>query len=176
MKIKNKSSQKPLKITLAIIAGLLLVNSLAWWYYGSADTVENKTSENSLDTSDDTPPSARETTEELPTKEDRPQEPGVSSPDTSSLDSTITVLEVEGDTLYVRNEIKGVYASGTCTLTLTHDSETVTRTADVQALAQVSTCKGFNVPTDQLTRGEWTATVTIEINDKRGSDTKKVAI
>lgn len=95
---------------------------------------------------------------------------------TAPLGHSITVREVNNSTLYVRNEIEGVYSSGTCVLILTKNGRTITKKSGVQALAQVSTCRGFNVPTSELSQGTWNITLTVTIGNKKSTSKGSVNI
>lgn len=97
------------------------------------------------------------------------EEPSGSDSKSDGLSTSITVSEVNGSTLYIRNEIRGVYASGTCVLTLTNDSKTIRKRSGIQALAKVSTCQGFNIPTSELSPGTWNINLTVTIGDKKGT-------
>lgn len=94
----------------------------------------------------------------------------------SSIKTKITAATVEDGTLYIRNTIDGIYQQGSCKLTLTKGSRTVAKTAGIQALPQSSTCKGFNIPTAELSNGIWNITITITINGKTGSATGSVEV
>ncbi len=98
------------------------------------------------------------------------------STDSGGLSTSITVNEVNGSTLYIRNEIKGVYASGACVLKLTKGSQIITKQSGVQALAKVSTCQGFNIPTSELSPGTWNINLTVTIGDKKGTAQDSVNI
>lgn len=86
-----------------------------------------------------------------------------------SLETYITAASVEGETLYLRNEISGIYSVGTCKLTLTKGSSTVTRTAGVQPLPKSSTCRGFNIPVSSLSAGQWNIRLDVTIDDETAS-------
>jgi hypothetical protein len=92
------------------------------------------------------------------------------------LATQITAASVEGDTLYIRNDISGIYETGTCTLTLTKDGTVVTKTAGVQALPQSSTCKGFNVKTSELSSGNWTIKIFVTIEGQTATATGSVKV
>lgn len=99
-----------------------------------------------------------------------------SSPSSSSLQTQITTATVQGSTLYVRNDITGIYQDGSCTLTLTQGSQTVTETAGIQPLPQSSTCKGFNIPTSKLSSGTWNIKLVVTINSQTASAASSVEV
>jgi hypothetical protein len=98
------------------------------------------------------------------------------TPEDNSLRSQVTTASVTDGTLYVRNEIEGVYQTGSCALTLAQGQQTVKKTAGVQPLAQSSTCKGFNIPVSSLTPGTWQIRIDVIIEGKKGTATSQVVI
>jgi len=94
-----------------------------------------------------------------------------SSSNASNLKVQITAATVTGDTAYIRSNIDGVYQAGTCTLTLTKGAQTLTKTAAIQALPQSSTCKGFNIPTSQLSPGAWSIRLSVTIDSQTATTT-----
>lgn len=90
--------------------------------------------------------------------------------------TNITTHEVNNGVLQIRNVINGVYSSGSCTLTLSKNGQTVTKTVDIQPLPQSSTCKGFNIPTTELSRGTWQAVLKVTISGKSTESTVSINI
>lgn len=82
----------------------------------------------------------------------------------------MTAANQNSTTMQLRFDIGGVTSTGTCTLTLKKGSSTVTKTASVQALAGATTCKGFDIPTSELSVGTWQVTLHFE-NDDLVADT-----
>lgn len=105
------------------------------------------------------------------TTSSNPKQPTQTSDSTTTdkLATTITVHETNGSTVYIRNEISGVHSTGNCTLTLTKGDKTVTKESGIQPLAKVSTCRGFNIPTSELSPGTWYITLTVTIGDQKGN-------
>ena len=95
---------------------------------------------------------------------------------TPAVTLTITALDQTSTELEVRAEFNKITSQGTCTLSLTSGSQTVTRTANVQPLASVSTCQGFNVPLSNLSPGVWTATVSFSDSTSTASASKQITI
>jgi len=90
---------------------------------------------------------------------------------------TVTAANQNGSTLQIRVLISAVENTGTCTLTLTRAGQpTVIKTADTQALASTSTCKGFDVPTSELSTGAWQALITYDSSTLTGSATKTITL
>lgn len=90
---------------------------------------------------------------------------------------TITSANKNGSVLQIRTLISAVENNGICTLTLSSIGKTtITKTADIQAMATVSTCKGFDIPISELSSGEWRILVEYSSNSLTGSSTQDVAI
>lgn len=101
---------------------------------------------------------------------------GNNTSQSNDLKTQITAASVEGNMLYVRNNINGIYQQGTCDITLTKDGKTVSKSAGVQALPQSSTCKGFNIPVSELSSGVWNITLRVTINGQSASDSRTVKV
>ncbi len=94
-----------------------------------------------------------------------------------SVSITITAANQNGSTLQIRALIGAVENTGTCTLVLTQaGQQPVTRTAGTQALANTSTCQGFDIPTSGLSTGVWHATITYDSPTLTGATTKDITI
>lgn len=90
---------------------------------------------------------------------------------------TITAANQNGSTLQVRTLIEQVTNQGQCTLTLSQNGNTpITNTADVQPLANSSTCKGFNIDVSSLATGKWTLAVTYQINGQKSSASQDITL
>jgi hypothetical protein len=101
---------------------------------------------------------------------DKDQSNNGPSPDTNTaLKVAITTLDVDADTLYIRSEITGIFTEGTCTLTMKQGGESLSRNTGIQPLPQSSTCKGFNIPMDELSKGEWTVVLDVSIGESSGT-------
>lgn len=98
-----------------------------------------------------------------------------SSGEKSTIPVTITTASQSGSSLQIRVLI-GAITTGTCTLTLTGPGATYTATASVQSLPSSSTCKGFTVPTSQLSSGTWNVVVNFENDSLQGSASQKVTM
>jgi hypothetical protein len=94
-----------------------------------------------------------------------------------SVTITITSANQNGSTLQIRALIGAVENTGTCTLTLSQTGQqTITKTAGTQALASVSTCQGFDIPTSELSTGVWHVTITYNSPALTGATTKDITI
>lgn len=194
MKINKKIGSSKKKLIILGVSAVVLVIALLFFYLyksqGSlfgwapfkktsssinyeAPTDDQKktgtaTKENSINTEDSSKPNS--------SGSDQPPAP-VSQPNgKSKVDIAITTADQYGSTLRVRSDISTVTSSGTCTLTLTKSSQTVTKTAGVQALPSSTTCQGFDVPTSELSPGTWQLTLHFESNELVADTTKAVTI
>lgn len=94
----------------------------------------------------------------------------------SNVGVSMTASAQNGSMYQMRFQIDAPTSDGVCTLTLTKDSSTVTKTANVQALAKISTCQGFNVPVDELSPGQWNVNLTYESDQLTGSTATTITI
>lgn len=94
----------------------------------------------------------------------------------SPLTITITAFNQNGDQVQIRSLIDMITSTGSCTLTLEGDGETITKSSAIQALPSSSSCKGFDLPTSELSPGPWTATITVSIGSQTSSASKTLTI
>lgn len=95
----------------------------------------------------------------------------------SSVEVTITAANQNNATLQIRTLISAVVNDGSCTLTLANNSgKNLTYTASVQPLSTTSTCKGFDIPTSDLSPGSWSMTVVYNNDTLTGSASKTITI
>lgn len=112
----------------------------------------------------------------------KPPIPGTDSSTTPSqtnsatLGVTITAANQNGSTVNIRSLVETVTSDGTCTLTLTKDGTTVTRTAGIQPLANASTCKGFDIPVSSLGKGAWNIQLSVTSGSKTGAASSSVVV
>lgn len=107
-------------------------------------------------------------TDKTPPKYDTPK--GEETP-ANTLTGVINYKNISDGNLTIRNTIDQKITTGNCKLVLTSQSsgKMVTRTADVIANPSSSTCKGFSVPTSDLSRGVWDISITIISGDQKGT-------
>lgn len=191
MKIKNDTSnKKPLKITLLVVAGALVVAGGYTAYAAYNNTWPFQKSEDSaLD--EKNMPKANNSIKEKSAEQAKSQEndsKGVGSDapsqplppsdgGKSAVSMDITATSVDSNMLMIRTLIGYVSADGKCTLEMTGpNGATYNATADIQASSSSASCKGFDIPTTSLKSGSWTIKVTFENNDVTGSATKTINI
>jgi hypothetical protein len=97
--------------------------------------------------------------------------------DKKNIQMDITAVSQNGPTLQVRVLLSSVVSDGTCTLTLTKSGQsTVTKTADTQALAKTSTCRGFDIPVSELSSGTWSLSINYSSTSLTGSINQDILI
>lgn len=179
MKINRSSNKKPIILSLcvvvvaaaAIVTFLYLKNQSNKQQSETSDAKQQKaageqTKSNAVDASNgkaeanDTPPA--------------PQP--IEGTSKSSVGVTMTASAQNGSMYQMRFQIDSPTTDGTCTLTLTKGSSTVTKTANVQALAKISTCQGFDIPVSELSPGQWGAHLSYESSTLTGSTTSTISV
>jgi hypothetical protein len=107
---------------------------------------------------------------------DRPLPPTPQPGGKSIVEVAISSTHQAESTFQVSTLISHLVNSGTCTLVLAKGTTTITKTAGVQPLASTSTCKGFSIPTSELSAGKWTASLTFENDTLTGSTEQTVEV
>jgi hypothetical protein len=92
-----------------------------------------------------------------------------------ALNVSITASNQNGTVIQIRTLIDSI-ESGTCVLSMTKERQVVTRTTDTQPLANASTCKGFDIPTSELSPGTWNLSIDIAVGIKHATVTKVLTI
>lgn len=190
MRVQKKSSKKRLIIILSIV-GVLLIGGGLYAYIAQpfssdkTDDTSTKNNDKRTDTDDDSDATAnsKNSSDEASTSQPRETEKDIqpdyegSNPNTSaSLTGAINYKSVSGGNLVIRTTINQLLTSGTCTLTLTNGSKTVTRSANIAQNPSSSTCQGFDVPTSELGSGTWSISIAIASGDKTGTLTDSVSL
>lgn len=86
--------------------------------------------------------------------------------------SSITSLSADqnGNSVVVIAKIQSA-PGGTCTLTVTNGSSTISKTADIIYQPEFSSCAGFSVPVSEVGAGSWTVKLNVKTTD--GSSSSK---
>lgn len=185
MRVQRKT-KKPLIITIAVLLAIIIA-ALLWYYaFSSKNTSDNtddktKTStsqqpeENkSQDGSEKSADNNKKKTEdgtaqsvEHEKEKDLPQlYEGENASESGGLTGVITAKSVTGSTLIIRNTIDQLVGSGSCDLTMTSGSKTITKTAEIVQNPSSSTCAGFDVPVSELGSGRWDIEIKVSSGDK----------
>lgn len=171
MKLRQKS-KKPFIIgsiaaSVLVVAGMsyyvfALNGSVFGWHFKGTSTPASQTNAPGSSTINMDAPTSEEKQSSASIKEqtvENAKNSDTSSP--TSLTVSFTSAAQTGDTLRVRAKIDQLISTGTCTLTLTKDTKTVTKTASVYASASITTCQGFDIPISELSAGAWSVKLTV---------------
>lgn len=108
---------------------------------------------------------------------DHPSKPVTDPKENKKIASlVISAVNQNDGVLQIRTLIGALTEEGSCTLTLTKDSKTLTQTVGVQPTSSSTTCKGFDVPVSQLSPGEWQAVITFENSTLKARATQVVKV
>ncbi len=189
MKIQKKSLSK--KKLSAIIAILVLVVGIgvaaaAYFKVGPFSNSQTQTdginfdepTQDELDEGKDAKDATVNETTKPGVGSDQPSAP-IPNPDSgkSTVGSEITSTNQNGSQLQIRTLIQAVTSEGTCILSMEGPSgKTYSQGAGVQALPSASTCKGFDVPVNQLSSGPWKIQVVFENATLSSTATSQVTI
>lgn len=179
--ITGKPSKKKAIILIAIIIALAAGTGLYAYYRGSSSHTQSAN-----DTSSSNQPSNSKKEDKPATPEQQKagnqQKQDIINKDQeaqttpTALGVTITAANQNGTVVNIRSLIGTVSTSGTCTLTVANGSATITKTSGIQALAESSTCQGFDIPTTSLPKGTWHATLSVVIGNAKGSAKKDIVV
>jgi len=167
--LRTTPSKKRLLVILPVIAivGLLAYGAAAYantmWPF---NTGANSTS-TEIESTPATTPAVKGGTSSSDAEGNATSESSSSKDDSASTPQsnatlTITAANQNSGTLQIRTLISELWQDGTCTLALTRTGQqNVTQTSEIQALADSSTCQGFDVATSSLSTGEWNISITV---------------
>ena len=185
---KNKNIIPKKAIIASVMATLLVlvIGSLTYVYifngnlfgWSSGKTTTNTTT-NSVDYSPATTEQQQSGTQVKSSgSSDTPPTPTtIPGSDKKNVQIMITSAHQNGTILQIKSQIGAVEETGICTLLLTSTGQTdITKTANVQALANTSTCQGFDVPTSELSNGLWHISISYSSSTLTGTATQDVTI
>lgn len=161
----NKRSRKVLVVvTIAVITVLISFSLILIYIYGLNGSLFGwKSSQNTTDySSTNYGPATTEQkqagvkTKSSTTSDTPPTLTKITGSDKKNTEVTISAINQNSSTLQIRVLISAVEDTGVCAITLTSTRQSaVTATANTQALASASTCKGFDIPLSKLAAGSW---------------------
>jgi cytoskeletal protein RodZ len=176
MKISKKPSRLSKKFLIGLAAIILLAAIFTYIFafqrhiFDGNKTPNNDSEKSSIDYGPATDEQKEDGENVKPTPQDDSQNQNNNSgSNKQTVNITITAAEQNGAMLQIRSLIGTVTNSGTCTLALSKDSATVTKTAVLQPLANASTCKGFDVPVSELSSGAWKVMLSFENDQSIGT-------
>jgi hypothetical protein len=177
MKSISVKPNRHLKRNLIIAAILVVIaGGGAFAYYKATTPVTKEAPTKSDTTIDHNPPTKEEQQAGDSQKQaiiDKDKSPATTP---SSITVTITAANQNGNVLNIRSLIGTVTSTGSCHLTLTKGEAVVAKTSGIQALADSSTCKGFDIPTSELAKGTWHAVLTVTSNNVSGKAEQDIVI
>jgi hypothetical protein len=95
---------------------------------------------------------------------------------TKNIGFIISSIAQTTDQVQIRTIIQTL-SGGICTLTMTKAGQaSLTRTVDVQNLGSYSTCKGFDLPTSDLSLGIWNVNLVFKNDSESGQANQEVEI
>lgn len=107
---------------------------------------------------------------------DRAPQPSGTSQDKGKTPVTITSSGQNGNTAQIRSLISAVVNTGTCTLTMTKQAQTVIKTSPIQSLPSSTTCQGFDIPISELSPGTWKVELVFENDTLKGVASSNINI
>lgn len=171
MKIQNKKNTKKIIILSSAFALVLAAGAGAYTFREQLGLTES-------DETNYTAPSREEISGEDTAEQANPDDTSQSSDDptipngtdnpssNSPYRLTITSINQIDNTLQIRTMISPLVSDGNCKISLGKAGEsTIEQTANIQSMAQYSTCQGFNIDTTNLAKGSWSVEVTYSNND-----------
>ena len=171
MKIKKNSPLiKKLPLVLTVIAIFALASGVVYAYTQfSTPKSEQEFTDTTEDGIDYNPP----TEEQIQTGTDIKQETSDRENETpapaNSLAVSITSTGENQGELHVGVLISSLLSSGTCSLKLTNQSTTITKTSNIMSANSYSSCSSFGITYSDLAAGQWTAGVTVTSGNASGS-------
>lgn len=98
-------------------------------------------------------------------------------PNSNSFEVIVSAANQNNPNLQIRALIQAVLSQdATCKLTLSKGQRTVIKSANVQPLANSSTCKGFDVPLSELEPGTWSLQILVASGERSGTVQREVQI
>lgn len=178
---KQQHSKKKILILIIITVLILAASVCAYFFYIKKTNEKNATQTKytqQVDKVNYSPPTSEQVDNGTSIKKDSVDNTSNSDNVTNTSNITITVAQKSNDGKYlqIRSYANIVDNTAKCTLSLTNGSNVVSRNADIQTSASISSCKGFDVSTDELPTGTWQATLKYTGDLINGSITKSIEI
>ncbi|MFZ2125759.1 MAG: hypothetical protein WA087_04240 [Candidatus Saccharimonadales bacterium] len=172
----NRNCTKPLMITSGFIA-LIIIAILSYVLIFGGNffgwTIKNTQNIYNTQNIDNNPPTTDQIKDGVNTKNNTQTN---TTTNKSSISVTISAINQTSSILQIRAIADTLSDTGSCTLKLTKASAVVTKTASTQTLPSSMTCKGFDIPKTELSKGEWQITLTITAGSLSGVANSTVEI
>lgn len=167
-------------IVIYLLIALLILGSAAvvWSVYHASQNGHQKATDTteSHSTSSKSQQNSKTDTEQNANPKSPVNNESMSDKDEKSLTAYITAANQTNETLQIRTLIEDLGNEGSCTLSLTKGSVSISRTSEIQPLSSLSTCKGFDLPLSELAPGEWSLAIDILISSRKTSIIKNITI
>lgn len=161
--IQKQKSKKYAKRTLTIFALLTLLGLVVFLVLNNRILFNKKT-----DTIDTTYNPNPPTTEQIQAGEE------IKKNDNENTNNDLVLnfisINQSDSILYIRTAVNSAITNdGICTLKLQRNDQIYKFTKPTFALTSYSTCQGFDIDTSEYTKGQWEATLTVEVDEKTSS-------
>lgn len=173
----QKTGKKTLLITLALLVVLTLVgfSAFAFNWVGNKETtapIEPKVESNTP--SIDAPSTENQVDSGAGIKKESLKQSETTDSPTTSLGVTIDAYNRDTTQIKVVVNISSIVSAGECVLNVTSPGVSKTYSAGIQALAQYSTCKGFDLNRAEFNNDILDLTVTVTSGQASGTATKTI--
>ncbi len=186
MRLQKKTNKKPIIVASIIIIVLLLVTGVYFWLLKpqfnkdssispaeqatKQDLGQNKTKETSSTSSREVSQVDRPQAER-PEKEKEIQPPyeGENINEASALSGVVTYSTVAGSNLIIRTSINQALGSGTCQLTLSNSTKSISKTSNIAPNPSSSTCEGFDITVSEISNGNWNISIVVTSGNRSGT-------
>lgn len=174
MPIRRKKSKKPLIIAIAVSIALLGAGLWAYAYFSNRGTDDDTRTVNEINYD---PPTVEEKAagdeqkKKLePTKPDENTDPSDPPEDSNQVKVVITDAGQYDDIIEIRSFIPDHYQDGTCTVTLTKGTTTVTKETTAYRDASTTICTNPLIKRSEFpSAGDWTVRVQYASANARGT-------
>lgn len=187
MKIPQPKNTRPLTLTLLSAIGLILIGVTVAYYFkiGPFNNQLNDSINLNEATQEEKNTGAGIKQQSIKSSNDKTQTGSDPSPapqpiegsDKKTVGMEVSAVSQGDSTIQIRALIQTITNTGTCSLSMkSTQGLTYTATADVQALSSSTTCKGFDIPLNQLTPGTWTTSIDFSNTTITASTEKEVIV
>lgn len=188
MKITSKTTNKKYLRLTVVVAIIIILGAGGYLYatgffspssskdqtnYGKPSKEQIKAGENIEKETEET---SNEGSDPNAVGSDRTPLPTGTTENKGTASVTISSFNQNDGIFQIRAFINTITNDGTCTLTMTKDGKTITKTAGVQGTPSATTCKGFDIPVSELSQGQWNAVITFENSTLKGTGSSPVKV
>ena len=170
---KQKNNKHAIRELIIFFAILLIVAITIIFSLNYKAIFNNSVQKNEDSTYDLSPP----TEEQKQAGEDIKKQSLENTPTNNELGLSFSSTSQSGSQLKIKVAINGAITNeGTCDLKLEKDGQKVEQSKPTFALTSYSTCQGFDIETNELTKGDWNVTLSVTINDKVSTINKIITL